>query len=113
NLAKDVAAFYLKRAKAHNKDLNCFLQLDEQDVMKQADNLAALVKQGRKLPLAGVPVAIKDNICVTDVPTTCASKILEGFKPPYDATVVAKLRSAGAIIFGKANCDEFAMGSSN
>lgn len=112
-VAKDVAKFYLQRASTHNKSLNCFLQLDEQSVLQQAEAIASSVRSGKKLALAGVPVAIKDNICVTDTPTTCGSKILANFKPPYDATVVGKLRSAGAIIFGKANCDEFAMGSSN
>ena len=62
-------------------------------------------------PLAGVPVAIKDNMVVRDMPTTCASEILEGYIPPYTATAVERLRSAGAIIVGKTNCDEFAMGS--
>jgi aspartyl-tRNA(Asn)/glutamyl-tRNA(Gln) amidotransferase subunit A len=63
-------------------------------------------------PLAGVPVAVKDNLCTTDMPTTASSRILKGYVPPYDATVVARLRAAGAVIVGKTNCDEFAMGSS-
>ncbi len=63
-------------------------------------------------PLAGVPVALKDNMCTRGIPTTCSSKILAGWRPPYDATIVERLRAAGAVLVGKTNLDEFAMGSS-
>jgi aspartyl-tRNA(Asn)/glutamyl-tRNA(Gln) amidotransferase subunit A len=73
---------------------------------------AAVDRERPRGPLSGVPVAVKDNLCTTDMPTTASSRILRGYVPPYDATVVAKLRAAGAVIVGKTNCDEFAMGSS-
>ncbi len=73
---------------------------------------ARLAAGNTESPLCGVPLGLKDNLCTTDFPTTCASKILENFRPPYDATVVARLREAGAVFVGKTNQDEFAMGSS-
>lgn len=91
--------------------LNAFLSWDAECALRAARAVDALAPVARG-PLAGVPVAIKDNICTADQPTTCASRMLAGFRSGYDATVVRRLRAAGAIIIGKTNLDEFAMGSS-
>src|SRR5579859_1348484 len=112
--ARELAsAFYTKIAQ-RNAELNAFLTLCEERAYAQADRVDALVASGKPLPpLAGVPVAIKDVISTRGVRTTCGSKILEKYVPPYDATAVERLEAAGAVILGKTNCDEFAMGSSN
>lgn len=102
----------LSRAKSMGSELNAFLTLCEEKALRQADQFAS-DSNLRTQPLAGVPIAIKDNICYSDYPCTCGSKILEGYIPPYDATIVTRLIAAGALIVGKTNLDEFAMGSSN
>jgi len=109
---QDVAAFYLDRTDRFACELNTHLYWSKDVVAQQVRFQEERLGRGEKLPLAGVPVLLKDNICAKDMPTTCASRILADFRPVYDASVVARLRAAGAIIFGKANCDEFAMGSS-
>ncbi|HEX4899690.1 MAG TPA: amidase family protein, partial [Pyrinomonadaceae bacterium] len=104
----------LKAAESLQPDLNAFLQIDREGARARAQSIDALPKDGESLPaLAGVPVAIKDNICVRGLQTSCGSKILGDYHPPYDATVIQRLQAAGAVIIGKTNCDEFAMGSSN
>jgi aspartyl-tRNA(Asn)/glutamyl-tRNA(Gln) amidotransferase subunit A len=95
-----------------NAELNVFLYVDEDGARAAAYQVDERIARGEKLPLAGVPVALKDNLCTEGIPTTCSSKILEGWRPPYTATVVERLLAAGAIPMGKTNLDEFAMGSS-
>jgi aspartyl-tRNA(Asn)/glutamyl-tRNA(Gln) amidotransferase subunit A len=112
--AREVAAEYFKRIAARNRELNAYLVLCEERAYRQADRVDALLAAGKPLPpLAGVPIAVKDVISTRGVRTTCGSKILSNYIPPYDATAVRRLESAGAVILGKTNCDEFAMGSSN
>ena len=109
--AREVAEIALKRIEAVDGKLGAFLTLDPEGALERADEIDRAVKD-RALPLAGVPIAIKDNICTRNMRTTCGSRILEQYIPPYSATAVERLESAGAVIIGKTNCDEFAMGSS-
>lgn len=112
--ARDLTGEFYKRIAARNPELNAFLALSPERAYAQADKIDGMVAAGKELPaLAGVPVAIKDVISTRGVKTTCGSKILENYVPPYDATAVERLEAAGGIILGKTNCDEFAMGSSN
>ncbi len=111
--AVDVAEAHLDRALRWNDQVGAFLHLEPEEVRKQAREIDGRLAQGEDPgPLAGVPVAIKDNLCVRGQPATCASRILEPFVPPYDAHVIERLREKGAVLFGKTNLDEFAMGSS-
>ena len=103
----------LDRIEKDNERLNAFITIDREGAMRQAAAMDAGIKQEiKEKPLAGIPIALKDNLCTEDVRTTCASRILGDYVPPYTATVVKKLLDAGAIIIGKTNLDEFAMGSS-
>jgi aspartyl-tRNA(Asn)/glutamyl-tRNA(Gln) amidotransferase subunit A len=108
-----VEQFYTK-IKADDPEIHAYLTLSQDRAFAQAKHIDGLVSQGAPLPpLAGVPLGIKDVMVTKGVRTTAGSKILESFIPPYDCTAVAKLEAAGAIVLGKMNCDEFAMGSSN
>ncbi len=103
----------LTAIRARNEELNVFLYVDEDGARAAAARIDEQVRRGEDPGLlAGVPIALKDNLCTTGIPTTCSSKILEGWKPPYNATVVDRLVAQGAISMGKTNLDEFAMGSS-
>jgi aspartyl-tRNA(Asn)/glutamyl-tRNA(Gln) amidotransferase subunit A len=99
--------FAVNAAEKLNETLNAFLEIDRDGALQRAKE----VEQGAVL--AGVPVAVKDNICVRGLQTSCGSRILGDYHPPYNATVIERLITAGAVIIGKTNCDEFAMGSSN
>ena len=111
--ARDVTEQYLDRISRFDGALGCYLRVDADGARRRADEVEADVKAGRDPgPLAGVPLGIKDIFCTRGIETTCASKILRGFVPPYESTATARLAAAGAVALGKLNMDEFAMGSS-
>src|SRR2546428_4893206 len=113
----------LDAAEKLNNTLNAFLEIDREGALKRADSIDTRVKSQAKIAgetsslpgmaLAGLPIAIKDNICVRGMQTSCGSRILGSYQPPYNATAIERLLAAGAVVIGKTNCDEFAMGSSN
>ena len=111
--AREVAEAHLDRIAAVDDRVHAFLHVDREGALAAADAVDDLRQRGESLgPLAGVPLALKDVLAMRGVPTTCGSRILEGWLPPYDSTVVERLRQAGVVILGKTNMDEFAMGSS-
>jgi aspartyl-tRNA(Asn)/glutamyl-tRNA(Gln) amidotransferase subunit A len=115
--AEEVCRETLARIDHANPTLNAFNTIAVDRALERARAIDAARARSRdaldQWPLAGVPVALKDNLCTRGMATTASSRILEGYEPPYDATAVARLEAAGAVVIGKTNCDEFAMGSSN
>jgi aspartyl-tRNA(Asn)/glutamyl-tRNA(Gln) amidotransferase subunit A len=109
--ARAIVESSLNEAERLNGELNAFLEIDREGALKRAGDIDGASE--KSLKLAGVPISIKDNICVRGMQTSCGSRILGDYHPPYNATVIERLLGAGSVIIGKTNCDEFAMGSSN
>jgi aspartyl-tRNA(Asn)/glutamyl-tRNA(Gln) amidotransferase subunit A len=111
--ATEITQEALDRIAAVDSQVKGFLLVTPEQALEQARQVDAQIAAGDEIgPLAGIPIAIKDNICTRSIKTTCASKILQNFVPPYDATVIEKLKATGAVMVGKTNMDEFAMGGS-
>ncbi len=110
--AQEVTRSVLERIARVEKKIHAYITIMPEMALAQATQADEMIKKKQAGPLTGIPLAIKDIICLQGVPTTCGSRILENFLPPYDATVIEKLKAAGAVFVGKANMDEFAMGSS-
>jgi len=108
-MSRQTVEFSITAAERLNETLNAFLEIDREGARRRAED----VEKTGAGPLAGIPIAIKDNLCVKGMQASCGSKILGDYHPPYNATVIDRLINAGAVIIGKTNCDEFAMGSSN
>src|SRR5450759_4428919 len=110
--AVQIAESVFQRIDAVEERVHSYIQLMKEEALAAAQKADIEIKKGNIKPLSGIPIALKDIVCTKGITTTCGSHILNNFVPPYDATVVEKLRDAGAVFVGKANMDEFAMGSS-
>jgi len=111
--SRELTEHYLARIDKHNDTVNAYITVDSDGARAAADAADAVIAAGNAGPLTGVPIAHKDIFCTKGLLTTCASRMLHNFVAPYDATVVTKFKDAGVVVLGKANMDEFAMGSSN
>ena len=109
-MSRQTVEFSVTAAERLNETLNAFLEIDREGALRRAEEIE---QSGNAGALAGIPIAVKDNICVKGLQVSCGSKILGDYHPPYNATIIERLTNAGAVIIGKTNCDEFAMGSSN
>jgi aspartyl-tRNA(Asn)/glutamyl-tRNA(Gln) amidotransferase subunit A len=111
--SEELVSSYLDRCDSYNSKLNCYISLMPEKAIEQAKSADKRIREGSASPLTGIPLAHKDIFCTNGTRTTCASKMLDNFIAPYDATVVSRLNEAGLVTLGKTNMDEFAMGSSN
>ncbi len=110
--ARELTEEYLNKAKLLNKEINAFISIDEEAAIKRASQIDAAMASGENVGvLGGIPFALKDNLCTRGIATTCGSRMLENFVPPYSATCAERLETAGGILLGKTNMDEFGMGS--
>lgn len=111
--AREVTEEYLKRIDETDKEINSYITVTYDEARKNAESAQKLIDSGEAKPLTGIPLSVKDNICTKGIKTTCASHMLEDFKPVYDATVMEKLKNEDIVLLGKTNMDEFAMGGSS
>jgi aspartyl-tRNA(Asn)/glutamyl-tRNA(Gln) amidotransferase subunit A len=110
--AKELTECYLNRIETIDPTLQSYITVTKEKALQDAEAAQKKIDAGNAAPLCGIPLAIKDNICTDDIRTTCASKMLEDFIPPYNATVIEKLAAQDVVLLGKTSMDEFAMGGS-